>query len=264
MLQTVVDSLKDAFQPATTGTVLLLVMMGTALLYLGKGRWGRRWLTAVVLVYWMLATPACGGLLEQPLTRGVGHLQDAASAGGAGAIVLLSGGGLLYTASGGSIMALSEQSAFRMLEVARVYKLLGKATVIVSGNGGTENAEAGAESVLMRQALVRLGVQPIDIIFAGASTSTDEQARRVKEVLTNLRISVCVMVTSPARVRRALAVFAAHGVRAVPSVAAEQIDSERRNQFTPTTHTIAISLTALYEYTALVYYQLTGRLSPHA
>jgi len=261
VLQPILNLFKQTLHPASALTILLLLATGTLLLYVGGGRWGRRWLTAVVLAYWFMATPACASWFVRPLVRGYGPLQSAAAAKGAAVIVLLSGGTLTYVVSGRSVTTLSDQSAFRALEAARLYRLLGRATIIASGGMPLPESQTEPEDVALRDALIRLGVAASDIVLESESNTTYEQAVRIKPMLTAMHVDRFVLVSSPEHMRRSLAVFEAQGLHPIPSVSARSSDFDRANAFVPARHALSESDAALYQYGALLYYWAHGRLS---
>ena len=261
MPQPVLDVFKQTLHPASALAILLLLAIGAVLLYVRGGRWGRRWLTAVVLAYWFMATPACASWLERPLTRGLAPLRTAADAGGTDVIVLLSGGTVTYTSAHHSLTTVADQSAFRAIEAARVYRLLGRATIIASGGMPLLERQAESEGVTLRDALIRLGVAPRDIVLESESKTTYEQAIRIKPMLAAMHADRFVLVTSPEHMRRSLAVFVAQGLYPIASISAEHSDFEPASSFVPARYALLDSEAALYEYGALLYYWAHGRLS---
>jgi uncharacterized SAM-binding protein YcdF (DUF218 family) len=61
--------------------------------------------------------------------------------------------------------------------------------------------------------------------------------------------------------RRALAVFRAQGLDPIPSLTASWSDFERVNPFIPRRRALVESDAALYEYAAIAYYWMRGRLT---
>src|SRR4051812_28611314 len=95
------DFLKENFHPASITTVLLLLLPGTAALFVpSMAKWGRRWLAAVVLGYAVMSTPIGAGLLSRTLDHGYLPIQSADAARGAHAIVVLGGGSTNLRANG--------------------------------------------------------------------------------------------------------------------------------------------------------------------
>ena len=54
---------------------IVLLTIGAALLYV-RPRWGRRWILAVVIGYWIASTPFGSALLIMPLVRGFHSIED--------------------------------------------------------------------------------------------------------------------------------------------------------------------------------------------
>jgi uncharacterized SAM-binding protein YcdF (DUF218 family) len=256
------DFAKQTLHPSTAAAVVLYFGIATALLYVRTGRWGRRCLTALVVAYWGMSSPACAPWLERPLTAGYPTLNSADQMGGATVVVLLSGGTQTYTAFGRSLTTTTDASAFRALEAARIYHLIGRATVIASGGVALRKVQAEPEGTALQDVLVKLGVAPDDIIVESDSRTTYEEALRVRPILARLGAGRFVLVTSPAHMRRSIAVFKALGLDPVPSMARSESDFERENPFIPRRHALVESDAALYEYAALAYYWTRGRLRP--
>ena len=256
-----VDVLKAVFQPAAPFSILLLVGLALLFLYRGRPRWARNWLTAVVAAYWLMATPACVGWLQWPLTRGFQPLADAQSAGGARTIVILSGGTRTLEVDGNHFTVASEASIFRSIEVARLYRLLGGATIIATG--GVTNDEYGAEpeSAAIRSVLVGLGVPASDVVMETRSRTTREQVAEVRDMIAAMGSPPFLLVTSPAHMRRSVAAFEAAGLRPTPAISAQVSGRAWTRPFVPNQRALGAAGATLYEYAALAYYWWRGWLS---
>ena len=134
MLQSMIDVLKASLRPSSILTCLLLVLAGVLLLYMKGGtKVGRRWLIAVLAGYWTISTPLGARLLMRGLTHGYAPVQNVSEVPAASAIVVLSGGSFTYRTGGLELDVLSEPTALRALEAARLYRLLGDPLVVASG-----------------------------------------------------------------------------------------------------------------------------------
>ncbi|MGE0039758.1 MAG: YdcF family protein [Vicinamibacterales bacterium] len=262
MLQSALDFLKSAIQPAAPSSILLLVGVAVVLLYLARPRLARRWLVAVIAAYWLMATPACVEGLQWPLTRGYQPIADAAAAGGARVIVVLSGGSRTSSADGLHVTVATDGSLFRSLEAARLYRLLGGATIIATGGVTEELADAEPESAAIRRVLVGLGVPASDIVTEDRSRTTRDQALEVRDLIQAMGGPPFVLVTSPAHMRRSMAAFAAVGLHPVPSVSAQVSGRAWRRPWLPDQEALGASGATLYQYAALVYYWSQGWLGP--
>ena len=72
------DVLKESIRPSSALCALVLLLPGVVLLYTpAPARWGRRWLSAVLLIYWVLSAPLSVRVLTRTLTGGFAPIQAA-------------------------------------------------------------------------------------------------------------------------------------------------------------------------------------------
>src|SRR5438093_580254 len=113
--------------------MLTMFGVGVALLYAARtATFGRRWVTAALLAYWTLATPPFAWLLAVPLARTQSAVGTPADAHGAQAVVVL-GGGIISTTTDGLTVDDLGNSAVRVIEGVRVWRLLGHPLLVMSG-----------------------------------------------------------------------------------------------------------------------------------
>jgi uncharacterized SAM-binding protein YcdF (DUF218 family) len=241
----------------------VLIAPGVAVQYArpALARWGRRWLTAVVVAYWLISCPAGAALLARTLTADHRPLGSAAEAAGATAVVMLSGGSRTVRAAEGRLPMVTSTSALRALETARVYRLLGDPLVIVSGGVTERDAQAVSEAEAIRGAIVALGVPAARVILETESRNTREEAVALKRLLAERRIDRFVMVTSAIHMGRSLAAFAVEGLQPVPSAA--PLYPDRSNPpflFTPNDVSLSVGNAVIYEWCARAYYWWRGWL----
>ncbi len=175
------------------------------------------------------------------------------------AVVLLSGGSRTVRAAGGRLPMLTNPSALRALETARVYRLLGDPLVIVAGGVTDSEAQALSEAEAIRGAIVALGVPPGRVILETESRNTREEAVALKRFLAERRIDRFVIVTSPVHMSRALAAFAVEGLQPVPS--ASPLYPDRTNRpfpLTPNDESLEVGNAVIYEWCARAYYWWRG------
>lgn len=154
--------LKELFQPGSVIFLLLFATLGV-LLALAKGRVagaGRALLAFVLLFYWLAATPLTAMPLVRWLTPDYPPVQSRADARGATAIVVLGGGMSAYESRGATLMQGSREHSLRALEAARVYGVLDRPWVIVTGSLHPYEV---TEAIEMTPSLIALGV-PADRI----------------------------------------------------------------------------------------------------
>ena len=253
----IVDVVKTALQPGSITAIMLLLALGTLLLWV-KPRWGRLWLTCMTLGYWLLATPAGASLLAKTVTTTFEPLASPANAKGASAVVMLGAGSNNVKAGGRQVTLVNRGSALRAIETARVYRLLGDPLVIVSGGVNDKLPGAAPESEAYAIAVRALGVPADRIVSESESHNTHEEAVVLKRMLAERRIERFVLVTSPLHMHRSLATFAAEGLYPVPSPA--PVDADRLAPFplAPGEASLDIGGAVIYEWFARLYYSSNG------
>jgi uncharacterized SAM-binding protein YcdF (DUF218 family) len=177
------------------------------------------------------------------------------------AIVVLGGGSFTYRTGDLSLNLPSNSTALRVLEAARLYRLLGDPLIIASGGVVFRAGNPAPESDIIGKSLIDLGVPSQRIVSDSRSRNTREQATELKGMLEARRIDHFVLVTSPMHMRRAMAVFKAAGLAPFPSVALARSDpSPEAWAWVPDQGWLWVSDEAIYDYFALAYYWARGRL----
>jgi uncharacterized SAM-binding protein YcdF (DUF218 family) len=242
----------------------LIVGVGVALLLLSGERtrnWGRRWLAVLFMLYVALSMPLVSGWLHRALA-GAGPITDAREARGASTIVLLGNGVITVGPAATAIDLPGLNTALNVSEAARLYRLLGRRHIIASGGIPPGGAGKRPESEVMRDYLARLGVAAEDIALESASTNTTEQAERVAALLPpGTRV---LLVTTPAHMPRAAALFRNRGIDIVPAVSDSLPEGERgwTDGFVPNRYALRGSEVAVYELVAFAFYRLRGDIAP--
>jgi uncharacterized SAM-binding protein YcdF (DUF218 family) len=266
LLDAIVEFIKANLVPGSFSFLLIGATFGIPALFLDE-RWRRRsrtWLTGLVLMYWILSLPACSAAIEASLDRGYAPLTPAeAEDFDLHTIVILGGGIESYYENGRVISTLSESTASRVLEGARLYALLDDPWVIASGGGGGQSplqSDRVPESRAMRQALVALGVPDGRILEESASTDTRQEAVNIRAGFAEQVGGKFALVTSATHMRRALVTFQAVGLQPVPSPAQDHAGASATGfqGVLPSLDSLSASSFVLREYMALVYYGLRG------
>ncbi len=214
---------------------------------------------AYLAAFYLTATPIGAGLLVAGLSYGVTSVQTPADARGADAVVLLSGGTENFRSAGVVLTQLSMPSALRVLEAARVYKLIGARVVIVSGGIADERRQLAPEGEQLAAALAAAGVPADAIAIDRRAKNTFDHPRTIRPILEARHVSRFVIVTSPTHMRRALAVFRAAGFDPVGS--ASLLRSDHLNpppMFLPNNDSLLLSRQAFYDYIGWIYYRVRG------
>ena len=226
-----------------------------------SSRWPRRLLVAFLTMSYLVMTPIGADVLVAGLAHGLRPISAGDDVRGADAIVVLSGGVQTVRAAGVVLSQLGTSASLRVLEAARVYKLIGARFVIVSGGIADAELELRPEGEQMAAALMSAGVPADHILLDLVAKNTHDHPRTTRPMLEANQIRQFVVVTSPTHMRRALAVFRANGFDPVGSVSllrSEQLHGPPL--FLPNDDSIFLSDQSLYEYGAWALYWWRGWL----
>lgn len=237
----------------------MLVAVGIVLLYTRFARWGRRWLTLVLAGYWIVGTPAGSALLARSVAM-FDRVETPADARGASAVVML-GGGILTHVAGDLALDDLLSSAPRVLETARVYRLLDRPLVVASGGNAEHLVPPRTEARAYRRALIELGLPADRIVLEEESMTTRDEAVYLKPLLARHGVTRFVLVTSPIHMGRSLGAFRAVGLSPVPSVSALRSGPERSMWSPiPDRDSLLLSDAVIYEVLARLWYRAHGWL----
>jgi uncharacterized SAM-binding protein YcdF (DUF218 family) len=259
-MQTIVEVLKQYARPTSVTFFIGLLSVGVALAFIRRTRWLARWYFAALLVTsWIVTSPACAERLVQWRGGSYRALASAADARGATVVVVLGSGNEMIQARGLTLNQVTQGGALRVLEGARLYTLLDRPTIIVSG--GVTGREEGMrpEAEAMRTAILQLGVPDDHVVIETESKTTRDEAILVARLLADHPRQPIVLVTSPTHMARALAVFRAAGLDPVPSVAPYKSDhSLDRRRFVPSNGGLGLVDSLVYDTAADWYYRARG------
>jgi uncharacterized SAM-binding protein YcdF (DUF218 family) len=258
------QTLKLFLVPGSIQFLAIGLALGVGLLYGGPRlqRWGRRSLTGLLPLYLFLSLPIGADIVAAPLRWQYGSLASAESAAGVDTIVALTTGSLVYKASGFEVDEMGLFTSQNAMETARVYRMLGSPAVLATGGMIVAGLQRSAESELMADGLVRLGIPRDRILLETRSHNTEEQAANTGEMLRKRGTKRFVLVTDSDHMTRAIATFRALGLDPVPSVAALTCTTPPGilNRLRPSVGAYRLSDHACYEYFALAYYWSRGLL----
>jgi uncharacterized SAM-binding protein YcdF (DUF218 family) len=250
--------LKDLLVPGSFVFFLIALVPGVLLLFRKKngGRAGKIWISVFVGLYWVLSTPIAAMVFVDVLTPNLPPVMSKADARGAGAIVLLGSGMDIHRSRGSSFGAPNRDGSLRVLEAARVHRVLGGVPIIASGSYGTRQY---SEAALMADQLAQLGVPPEDIIKEEQSTNTRDHAMLVPPVLKQRGIEQFVLVTSQQHIARSLAAFRAVGLDPIPSTPEVYVArGDVLEMYLPSRIGLYTSERMMYDVLAWVYYKARG------
>ncbi len=259
-MQAVVDALKEFVRPTSVTFSVALVGVGVALAFSRRTERLARWyFAAVVVICWIVTSPACAERLVEWRGGGYRPLSGAAEARGATVVVVLGAGNDTIQAHGITLNRISWAGALRVLEGARLYQLLDRPTIIVSGGVTGRDEGARPEGEAMRNAILHLGVPADHVVIEAESKSTREEAILIARMLADRPRQPIVLVTSPTHMPRSLAVFRGAGLDPVPSVSAYKSDhSLERLRWAPSDGGLLLVDSVLYDGAAEWYYRVRG------
>jgi uncharacterized SAM-binding protein YcdF (DUF218 family) len=261
-MQTVVEILKQFARPTSVTFFIGLLGAGVALAFMRPTKRLARWYFAAVLATsWIVTSPACAERLIQWRGGNYRPLASAADARGATVVVVLGSGSETIEARGLTLNQVSRGGALRVLEGARLYKLLDRPTVIVSGGVTSSDEGARPEAEAMRAAILQLGVPDDHVVIETESKNTRDEAMLLARMLADRPRQPIVLVTSPTHMGRSLVVFRAAGLDPVPSVAPYKSDhSLDRLRWVPSNRGLSLVDSVVYDSAAELYYRARGWL----
>ena len=152
---------------------------------------------------------------------------------------------------------LSGASLIRLVEGIQLSKELPGARLILSGGIVFDRVP---EAEVMAQVARSLGVKQQDLILESASRDTEEQARRIKELVGK---DPFVLVTSASHMPRTVALFKKSGLEPLPCPVGHQVKESQGCSpgiFFPGVGNLGKAEMAFYEYLGLTWAKLRGVL----
>ena len=151
--------------------------------------------------------------------------------------------------------------ADRVLHAVRLFKA-GKAdTIIACGGNLPWLGDQVAEASVIQSLLVEWGVPAGDILAAGSSRNTHENALEIRNLMRAREMHSALLVTSALHMPRALAVFRAAGIEVTPAPTDYVIvdrDSRSMLDFLPDAEALALTTALAREWLGMAYYRLRG------
>ena len=262
----IVELIKAYLVPGSATFLLIFATIGIAMAY-GReriARAGRILLTSLLILYWVMATPLVARALETILRDGYTPQELSDDISDIDALVILGGGSVTHSVDDTEINTLSTPSALRILEGLRLYPALDDPLVIVSGGINERVGRMTPESYPLRDALLEAGIPEDRILMESTSRNTYEQAVNLAPLLEANGIERFIMVTSETHMRRSMLVFEARGLNPVASTAPQRAEGQNLSRwgFLPDEEALDASRDGMREVMALVFYALSGRLTP--
>lgn len=209
------------WQLFSAGGVVALLLICTGWLLASSGsRAARRALVAVALFYGLASVHGISHGVGRLLAAGYRPLTRGDVPPGSVTVVVLGSATVQVRNWSETVLALPDlHSASRLLEGARVFKLLDATWLISSGGSPTPEDRLQPSGRVMADALVAAGIPRDRILVETASTNTRDEAVIVARMLLDHPTDHVVLVTSGVHMRRSIGAFRAVGVAAIPAVA---------------------------------------------
>jgi len=235
--------------------ILLMLIAGFGLSLWRFKRLGRAVLALSILLLYLLSIAPTADVLVSPLESRYQPLSPK-RVPRTGTLVVLSGG-----ASATEDLPLSSRltpsSTKRVLEAVRLYDLMDKPTIIISGGSGNPFVDV-SEAALMRDLLLNLRIPDRRIVMEGKSSNTFENAAGVQRLPLKQPL---ILITSASHMDRAVRVFKRLGMNPLPAPCdyRSRWSVEDPLRFLPSEGALAVSTAAIYEYVGTFWYRLTGK-----
>lgn len=220
----------------------------------------RRFLAACAVGYWLAGAYIVPETMRSLLARGYAPLTRADVPAGRTAVVLLGSGSYQFRDwSEGQFVVIDRIAASRLLEAARVFRLLDADFIVSSGGLVRPTPRTWPSGLQMAEDLVRLGVPRDRIIVESESKTTRDEALLVKELFREHPVDQVVLVTSQFHMRRSVGTFRAAGVEVIPAIAREpQGVDEWWEKLIPTDKGLEETAMAAHELAGILTYAVRG------
>ena len=200
-------------------TVALLLLLVAAAAVLAWARWRKSARILFVLAGILLVGVGCGPLPAVALkSLQTGYSGEPAHTWGPKAAIIVLGGGAEQVADTHTVevLALAYGRIVKAVELYLECKRNGKAcTVIVSG--GDPRKSGASEAKVYGAVLVRIGVDPADLVMEGRSLNTWQNAQFCAAWLHDHPQDQVILVTSGLHLRRSVLYFSHFAVHALPA-----------------------------------------------
>jgi uncharacterized SAM-binding protein YcdF (DUF218 family) len=242
------------------GAIVLLLLGVVWLLSSPRSVAARRYLLAVGLFYWIASTDAVPDAIRRALASGYRPLTRASVPSGRTAVVLLGSGSLRFRDWSDNQYALVDPiGASRLLEAARVFRLLDADFLLSSGGLLRPTDRTRPSGQTMAEALIAFGIPKDRLLVETRSATTRDEAVIVRDMLRDHPVDHVVLVTSQFHMRRSVGVFRAVGIDVIPAIVREPEGFDTWWEILiPTDKGLRDSAMAAHELLGIVLYAVRG------
>jgi uncharacterized SAM-binding protein YcdF (DUF218 family) len=214
----------------------------------------------MVAAYVIVAIYPVSHAMAQLFIRGQQPFKATDVTGGQVAVVLLgSGSYIAQDWDGREVLLPNRAGAERVVEAARIYRLVQPKWVISSGGRVYDDDPSSASAVPARDLLIQLGVPETSILIDNRARNTHEESVNVGQTLKALGPDHVVIVTSDIHMRRAQGAFRAQGIETVPAIARRPHDRNPWGlDFLPSDSGLEEASSLAREILGITYYSLRG------
>jgi len=245
----------------SAGGAIVALTLGAAWVLATRGSLrSRRYLLVAALGYWVASADIVPATIKSLIAWGYTPLVRDAVPPGRTAVVLLGSGSLQFRDWSENHFAVVDRiGASRLLEAARVFRLLDAEYIISSGGLVTKSERVRASGLTMTEALVGLGIPRDRILTEAESKTTRHEAMIIKGMLADHPVEQVVLVTSQFHMRRSVGTFEAVGIDVIPAIAREPTSIDTWwVRFVPTDKALSETGMAAHELLGMAVYAARG------
>ncbi len=200
-------------------TVALLLLLVAAAAALARARWRQSARILFILAGLLLVAVGCGPLPAIALKNlQTGYAGEPVHSWEPKAAIVVLGGGAEQAADTRTVEvpALVYGRIVKTLELYLQCKRNGKACIVIV-SGGDPRRSGASEAKVYGAVLVKIGVDPADLVIEGRSLNTWQNAQFCAVWLNDHPQDQVILVTSGLHLRRSILYFSHFGVRARPA-----------------------------------------------
>jgi len=236
------------------GFIFILLCLGTIFILRRKSKIGKYLLISGLILYYLFSITPVSNFLLKNLENQYLPLQKCDVS--VDTIVVLTGGTRnLFSEFFPITSRLSTSSVFRLLEAIRLYYLLDKPKIIISGGSGNPFLPNLQTAKIMADLAIALRIPKNKLIWEVKSRDTYESAKEIKKLIRNKPF---ILVTSAYHMPRSRFIFKKLGMDPIPAPA-DYLGQDKKYSFfdfIPRPLRLWKSDLAFHEYLGVIWYKL--------